>query len=467
LLNALMDYSPESIYFKDLDSKFIRVNNFTAKVLGFGNASEVIGKSDFDFFETKYATKTFNDEQQIIKTGHSIIEEEKGEWLDGRITWGLSNKMPLRSPEGEIVGTFGISINITERKLAEQALKESEQYTNSILSVIPDLIFVLSGDGVYIDFKSGNTDDLAMPKDDFIGKSVFEVLPKAIASKMRSCIDAVLKTRKTNSIEYNLIIKSQVSSFECVIVPFGESKVIAMIRNITVRKEVEEALRTSQEQLKNFAAHLQDVREEERVLLAREIHDELGQILIALKIDLGMLKQTVLRKSLDADKESTLLQFEQVFSLLDKTIRTTRKIMTGLRPEVLEMIGFSEAVRLHILEFEERYHLKCTFKNSTSDLQLNSQQSLALFRILQEALTNIAKHAAATLVTVNLSVHDGKIIMKIEDNGKGLDEKLKVKPDSYGLIGMRERVFLLNGELSITGKPGKGTCVSVEMAYLE
>ena len=144
------------------------------------------------------------------------------------------------------------------------------------------------------------------------------------------------------------------NSFECVIVPFGASRVLAMIRNITMRKEVEEALRTSQEQLKKFAAHLQNVREEERVLLAREIHDELGQILIALKIDLGMLKQTVVRKALDADKESTLHQFEQVFGLLDKTISTTRKIMTGLRPEVLEMIGFSEAVRLHILEFEEK-----------------------------------------------------------------------------------------------------------------
>ncbi|MBV5282709.1 MAG: PAS domain S-box protein [Paludibacter sp.] len=467
LLNALMDYSPESIYFKDLDSKFIRVNNFTAKVLGFGNASEVIGKSDFDFFEKGYATKTFNDEQQIIKTGSPIIEEEQGEWLDGRITWGLSNKMPLRNPEGETVGTFGISINITERKLAEQALKESEQYTSSILSVIPDLIFVLSAEGVFLDFKSGNSADLSMPVEEFINRSIFDVMPKSISNKVKSAIDSVMKDGNSNSIDYKLKLNGKMNSFECVIVPFGASRVIAMIRNITVRKQVEEALRTSQEQLKNFAAHLQDVREEERVLLAREIHDELGQILIALKIDLGMLKQTVVRKALDADKESTLRQFEQVFGLLDKTIKTTRKIMTGLRPEVLEMIGFSEAVRLHILEFEARHHLKCTFKNSTSDIQLSSQQSLALFRILQEALTNVAKHAEATLVTVNLSLQDGKITMMIEDNGKGMDENQKVKLDSYGLIGMRERVFLLNGELSHTSKPGEGTSVLVEIPYLE
>ena len=141
------------------------------------------------------------------------------------------------------------------------------------------------------------------------------------------------------------------------------------------------------------------------------------------------------------------------------------RVAGRLAAEVLEMIGFSEAVRLHILEFEERYQLKCTFKNSTSDLQLNSQQSLALFRILQEALTNVAKHAEATLVTVSLSLQDGKITMMIEDNGKGMDENQKVKLDSYGLIGMRERVFLLNGELSHTSKSGEGTCVLVEIPY--
>ncbi len=467
LLNALMDYSPESIYFKDLDSRFIRINNSSAQSFGYANASEAIGKSDFDFFSIEYATKTFNDEQHIIQTGKPIIEEEKGDWLDGRVTWGLSNKMPLRDAGGEIVGTFGISINITERKLAEQALRESEQYTNSILSVIPDLIFVLSADGIFLDFKSGNSDDLAMPVEEFIGKNIYDVISKSISNKVKLAIDATLENRKASTIEYKLKVDARLNSFECVIVPFGEAKVIAMIRNISMRKQVEEALRTSQEQLKNFAAHLQDVREEERVLLAREIHDELGQILIALKIDLGMLKQTVARRTQDADKEATLQQFEQVFNLLDKTIRTTRKIMTGLRPEVLEMIGFSEAARLHVSEFEQRHHLNCTFKNSTSDLHLNSQQSLALFRILQEALTNVVKHANATLVAVNLNMQDGVLTMKVEDNGKGLEVNRKVKGDSYGLIGMRERVFLLNGELSITGKPGKGTCVSVEMPYLE
>jgi len=465
LLDALMNYSPESIYFKDLESRFIRVNNASAHNFGFDDATMVIGKSDFDFFTAEYATKTFNEEQEIIQKGRSFSGEEKGNWIDGSETWGLSNKMPLHNPVGEIIGTFGITVNITERKQAEQALKESEQYTNSILSVIPDLIFVLNAEGVYLDFKSGNIEDLAAPKEMFINKSVFEVLPESIAMQIKAGIDSVLKNKMANSIEYELPVNSGIGVFECFILPFGDTKVIAMIRNITRRKQVEEALRSSQEQLKNFAAHLQDVREEERVLLAREIHDELGQILIALKIDLGMLKQNVIKNTESSSKDDIINNFNQVSNLLDNTIKTTRKIMTGLRPEVLEMVGFTEAARLYALEFEDRYHVKCVFKSTISDLKINSQQSVALFRILQEALSNVVKHAKATTAKVNLSFKDDKIIMKITDNGIGLDGNLKIKHDSYGLIGMRERVFLLDGELTISGQLDEGTCVLVEMPY--
>jgi len=465
LVEALMNYSPESIYFKDLKSRFIRINNSSARSFGFTDASQAKGMSDFDFFSKEYATKTFNDEQEIIRTGLPIIEEEKGNWKDGAETWGLSNKMPLRNPEGEIVGTFGITINITERKLAEQALKESEQYTSSILSAIPDLIFILNSEGVFLEFKTGNLDDLAMSKEMFLNRNASEIFPESIALQIKSGIDSVLDRKKINSFEYELPINGVNCNFESYIIPFGDNKVIAMVRNITKRKQVEEALRTSQSQLKKYASHLQDVREEERVLLAREIHDELGQILIALKIDLGLLKHYVIKNTENPRNEDIGIQFENVLGLLDSAIKTTRKIMTGLRPEVLELVGFSEAARLHVSDFEERHHVKCQFENEISKIKISSEQSIALFRILQEALTNIAKHARATEVKINLSLQNDKIRMEIADNGIGLDRNMKAKQDSYGLIGMRERVFLLDGHLSVSGESGKGTTVMVEIPY--
>ena len=243
------------------------------------------------------------------------------------------------------------------------------------------------------------------------------------------------------------------------------SHVIIQHLDVTDRKIAEEALGISQEQLKKFAAHLQNVREEERVLLAREIHDELGQILIAIKIDMGMLKQNVI-KGIDAKhSDQVLLKFDGLFSLVDNTIKTARKIMTDLRPEVLDLLGFIETIKQHLGTFQERYKINCIFENSLENLQLDSQQSVALFRIIQEALNNVAKHSRATELKIILDQHDNMLSLEIRDNGIGFDENHKTNPDSYGLIGMKERVFLLDGELTILGKKGFGTSIKVVMPY--
>ena len=242
-------------------------------------------------------------------------------------------------------------------------------------------------------------------------------------------------------------------------------RIIGTHKDISERKAVEVALKNSQEQLKKFAAHLQNVREEERVLLAREIHDELGQILIALKIDLGMLKQKFLNS--DTDKKEIELKFEQVIELLNTTIKTTRKIMTGLRPEVLEITGLIETIRIYAKEFENRYKIECAFESGVQDLNIEIQESIALFRILQEALSNVAKHSKATKVTIQLKTTDDTISLEIADNGIGIDSNSEVRKDSYGLIGMRERVLLLNGNLTIEGATEKGTVVKIEMPNRE
>jgi len=224
-------------------------------------------------------------------------------------------------------------------------------------------------------------------------------------------------------------------------------------------------LTESQEQLKKFAAHLQNVREEERILLAREIHDELGQILIAIKIDMGMLKQNVLKGIDDKHSHEVLEKFESLSSLVDNTIHTARKIMTDLRPEVLDLLGFIDAVKQHLKAFQNRYKVQCRFENADNDLQFSSQQAVALFRIIQEALNNVAKHAKATEVNVRLKQKDDYLTLEIIDNGIGFDENQKKNHDSYGLIGMKERVFLLDGELVIISGKNIGTTIKITMPY--
>jgi PAS domain S-box-containing protein len=237
--------------------------------------------------------------------------------------------------------------------------------------------------------------------------------------------------------------------------------------DITEQKKAEEALKNSQLELRDFASHLQNIREEEKIAIAREIHDDLGQILVALKIELGLFKHRISKEKGCINSEEILCKFDDLSVMVDKTIKTTRRIMTGLRPEIIDSLGFIEAAKSYVLEFEIRNHLPCLFKCTIDELNTTPQQSVALFRILQEALTNVVKHAKATEVKISISIQSGKIIMEINDNGIGFDETQKGRPDSYGMIGMKERVILLEGELIITGKKGIGTSVKIVMPYLE
>lgn len=235
--------------------------------------------------------------------------------------------------------------------------------------------------------------------------------------------------------------------------------------DVTNRKRAEIALNKSEELLRKFASHLQNVREEEKVALAREIHDDLGQTLVVLKINMGMLKNKIIKSDTPKDSIEILDEFDNMVSLIGKTIKTARRIMSGLRPELLEMNGFTSAASSYLLEFEERYQIKCEFTPETLSLEMNSQQSLAFFRILQESLNNIAKHSKATLVKVQLKNELSKLALEIIDNGIGFDINNSSRQDSYGMIGMKERVVLLGGELYIISEIGKGTSVRVEIPW--
>jgi len=237
------------------------------------------------------------------------------------------------------------------------------------------------------------------------------------------------------------------------------------ILDITDQKRTEEALKKSQQELRKFATHLQNIREEEKIGLAREIHDDLGQMLVALKIDLGLFKNKVSKGIENISTEEIQFKFDHLTNMVDDTIKTTRRIMTGLRPEMIDLLGFVDTCKNYISEFQERRCISCKFESMITELNISPQQSVALFRILQEALTNIAKHAKATEVKILLGNQDHEIIMEIVDNGVGFDKNQNFRQDSYGMLGMKERVFLLEGELIITSKIGSGTSVKVIMPY--
>jgi PAS domain S-box-containing protein len=227
---------------------------------------------------------------------------------------------------------------------------------------------------------------------------------------------------------------------------------------IETRKRTEKALQESREQLRNLSQHLQHAREEERKRIAREVHDELGQALSVLKIDAKFLGDAI--GSADPDLRS---QAQALADGLDSIVQMVRKICTELRPAILYHFGLAAAIEWQAKEIEKRAGLGCTLVLPTRDVALDHDLGTAVFRIFQEALTNVVRRSHATRVKVSLSVDNGVVVLRIKDNGKGVNEEDISSPRSLGISGMIERARFWNGRISFKGWPGKGTTVTLRV----
>lgn len=237
-------------------------------------------------------------------------------------------------------------------------------------------------------------------------------------------------------------------------------RVVRITEDITERKRAEEALQHSFEELRALAARLQSVREEERTRVAREIHDELGQALTAIKIDLS----SWMRELPPAVKEQSK-RAEPIVKLVDQTIQMVRRISTELRPGILDDLGLVAAVEWAAEEFEARTGIKCHLLTPQGEIIIDRERATALFRIFQETLTNVARHAEATRLNVLLVEDDGTFLLEVRDNGRGFTNEQLLARKSLGILGMRERALLLGGELTIKGVPGKGTTVKARIPH--
>ena len=216
-----------------------------------------------------------------------------------------------------------------------------------------------------------------------------------------------------------------------------------------------ERLRESEDKLRRLAAHLISVREEERAHIAREIHDELGQVLTGIKMEVGWLAKRL--------KEPALLEkTESMAKLIDSTVQTVRKIATGLRPEMLDDMGLVAAVGWQAKEFQKRTGIRCRAK-LPPERKFDLEISTCIFRIFQEILTNVARHSRATRVDVELAVTGEHFKLEVVDNGVGIADSDLYGRKSLGLLGMQERAMLFGGEVGIAGTPGQGTRVSVSI----
>ncbi len=307
---------------------------------------------------------------------------------------------------------------------------------------------------------------------DFTGRSLDEEVGdgwvEGVHEQDRSaCVDAYLaayRERQPLEIEYRL--RRADGEFRWVI-DRGAPRLDADGRftgyigaciDVTALKQSEARLRESEAQLRRLAARFESAQEHERASVARELHDELGQSLTALKLEMARTVPDLLKQGIGHD---TIDRLQSMIGTLDTAQETVRRLATSLRPPALDHLGLAAAIELEGAALARRTGIRCRVVGNRRVARLDSVQTTAVFRIVQEALTNIVRHAGASAITISISGTARSTSVKVRDNGRGMSEKQMTDPAAIGLLGMRERAELIGASLTITSHPGKGTIVSV------
>ena len=597
-LQTLIHTIPDMVVFKDVAGRHVIVNKAVEEVTGHSK-DEITGKTIEDLLPPAPAAACRKSDEEAMQRSVPTHAEERVVQEDGRETYFEMVKAPMVDPEGNVIGLVAIGRDITERKQAEEEIRESEQRFRSLVDLATDGILLLSpqqkGVPLIVDVNTAACMMNGYMREELIGKPItfleepekggevpaiaerlmtgetttFErnhvrrdgsVFPVEISSRLvhiggrpyilaidrditeRKKVEEALKAAmlkateeksKSEAIisaigdqmvildpEFKIVYQNRFAldnigdhigeicykafekkaaacegcpvalSFQDGLVHRGErtatsvigtlhlditasplldasgkvTAVIEMVKDITERRQAEAALRRSHvelevlvhertaelrminEQLSMFSSYLQEAREKERTAIAREIHDELGQALTALKIDLSWLK-----KRLPKNQKPLLEKEASMSELVESTIQTVKKISSELRPGILDHLGLTAAIEWQAEEFQKRTGIPCGVSIVPEEIVPDRDRSTTIFRIFQETLTNITRHAKATKISVRLEKEDGRLILEVKDNGKGITEKQLSDSKSLGLMGIRERAAYWGGHMNVKG----------------
>ena len=467
---SLFDDVPVGLFRVARDGRIVEANPALMEMLGYPDRASLAEVKAINLFADPKERHAML--KQLKQSGIVRLFEAHFYRRDGKIIWADVNVRGLRNAANEVNFYEGSLEDITARKEAERAMQEGEARKGAILDSAMDAIITIDERGRINEFNPAAAKMFGRNRASVMGQELAElIIPPSLRDKHRHGLERYLESGhgpifgkrfettalRADGKEFPVELTINKVQLE------GPPLFTGWVRDITERKRAEKQLRDSREQLRALAAYLQSVREEERTHIAREVHDELGQTLTALKMDLAWLD----KRMIEIGDSEELQQFEEKLKELpgrvDTIIATVRKIATELRPPVLDDLGLEAAVEWQVREFEKRTGIKCRFTGSLKHMDLGPDRATAVFRIFQETLTNIVRHAEATQVTIRLREEDDKLVLEVQDNGRGMTGRELSGTRSLGLLGMRERATMLDGEVNIIGRQGKGTTVGVRI----
>jgi PAS domain S-box-containing protein len=423
---------------------------------------------------TEDATDFVNKWRASLASHKPMEVEARVRRADGEYRWYLIRNVPLKNDAGNVVRWYGTGVDITEHKRAEEALRESQQLLQLVLATLPVGVIEmdLAGDIVLVNAASKRIwgDIIVSGRQRWAQTSGFwhnsgeRIAPTDWAS-VRALSEGQTSLNELIDIE---TYDGQQKTIENSAAPIhnAEGQIVGAVvvnEDVTERVRAEEQLKRSNEELRALSARLHSVREEESARIAREIHDELGGAMSSLKWDMEEIGE-ILSESTDPPRLAALRErVGAMITLTDNTVDAVRRISSELRPTALAEFGLVEALRWHAQQFQARTGITVHCDCPPESAELNREQATAVFRIVQEALTNVLRHARATRVDINIRSEGGRCVLTVSDNGRGITEAEKTGLQSLGMLGMRERAHLLGGEINVEGVEGRGTVVTLRV----
>jgi len=460
-LSSVFEIFPDMVFVVDRDETILFVNEVTARALG-TKATDLLGKKQKDLFHPTLAAHHSEAIQRVFSTGEAVFTENQQDaqlrsgWVDTRL-------LPFRDPTGDIVAVVGIVRDVSEQRHAQEALALREAYLRSMLDNFPYLVWFKDNNGKFqiVNRPFATAAGQKNPAD-LVGRDDFAFWPHELSAQYREDDFEVMRTRQQKLVEEEIVDRGESRWFETFKSPVYDAagKVIGttgVAHDITQRRQLQEEQRRSREQLRALAAHVESVREQERVRIAREIHDELGQSLTCMGMDLAFLDKLV-----DPNNKEAGARIAALVELVRDTIRCVRRISSELRPSILDDLGLGAAIEWVARDFETRTLIPCTVQ-VPEEVSLPSELATPLFRICQEALTNVARHANATRVSISLDFSVDHVSLAVHDDGRGITQEEIQRNGSLGLLGMKERVAMLGGTLEVQGQEGQGTTLTARI----